>query len=501
MTAPYPYQAHFNYAQASYLLPTPKPPKPPIHNPYDKFTQPEFDAWIGGITGALKRALGQEDEVEQEPKAQGAYLSPAFGDYEAELPDGSESLDEAVDDSFAEIKARRALGKGKARDPREGPGLGTGDVYQPIEIDSDSEEEQEEVEESEEEEEEGSEEWDEDEENSGEEEQAWSTGESSAQARIRHAKREADSGDECEDEEQLDQEYSGEEEPEAQGADKEEVILLSSDGEQDEEGDDSIEYDDDEPEYGEPSVRTRGSRTHQVEVIDDEGVHELDPEQEAEYISDTEEVYDVDQDDNPESEDAQAFVEQDEEPVAPLPPRFLRVAPTRSFEVLEDEEDLVDESPHKESKLNEENAIERAITSTHFNGLTEASPSSPKSNATRSTPDTILHESGGTGTPETKTTHSATVQQEVYEIIDDEDEAADGSDDGHEEEGEGGSTSELLTSPTEPHHAEASVVQLTVYDVDMKEDELESVIIQPVTEDTCKDLARCHWHLLISIFI
>ena len=41
----------------------PKVSKAPQHNPYDKFTQDEFDAWIGGITSALKRALVQEDEL------------------------------------------------------------------------------------------------------------------------------------------------------------------------------------------------------------------------------------------------------------------------------------------------------------------------------------------------------------------------------------------------------------------------------------------------------
>ncbi|KAG5220434.1 hypothetical protein IMY05_C4590000300 [Salix suchowensis] len=35
--------------------------KQPIYNPYDKFTQNDFDAWIGNITGALRRALGEEE--------------------------------------------------------------------------------------------------------------------------------------------------------------------------------------------------------------------------------------------------------------------------------------------------------------------------------------------------------------------------------------------------------------------------------------------------------
>jgi hypothetical protein len=45
-----------------------------------------------------------------------------------------------VEDSFAEIKLRREISKGKARDPREGPGLGEGwNQEEPIEILSDSE--------------------------------------------------------------------------------------------------------------------------------------------------------------------------------------------------------------------------------------------------------------------------------------------------------------------------------------------------------------------------
>lgn len=72
----------------------------PIHNPYDKFTQPEFDAWIGDITGALKRALGH---VEPAPKP------PKFSVRPSDVSD-----EEVGEDSFAEIKARRAA-KGKQR--------------------------------------------------------------------------------------------------------------------------------------------------------------------------------------------------------------------------------------------------------------------------------------------------------------------------------------------------------------------------------------------------
>lgn len=58
----------------------------------------------------------------------------------AQSPALSEGLDDesALEDSFAQIASRRA--KGKARDPREGPGLGL--KGQPIELSSDSEEEE-----------------------------------------------------------------------------------------------------------------------------------------------------------------------------------------------------------------------------------------------------------------------------------------------------------------------------------------------------------------------
>ncbi|KAH9485489.1 hypothetical protein JR316_0002397 [Psilocybe cubensis] len=123
--------------------------RPPVHNPFDKFTQPEFDAWIGGITGALKRALGQDDE-ELDSNDHSLNKSRNLIRSRPELQhyrdvDDDALYDETMDDSFAEIKARRAAGKGKARDPREGPGLGKGNSMQPIEIVSSDEEDAEEA--------------------------------------------------------------------------------------------------------------------------------------------------------------------------------------------------------------------------------------------------------------------------------------------------------------------------------------------------------------------
>ena len=181
-------------------LPNSKAKRPPIHNPYDKFTQPEFDAWIGDITGALKRALGQieaDDVPKTLERTQELTTGNATIGYHA--IDLDESEDEALNDSFAEIKARRLLGKGKARDPREGPGLGGTDRTKPIEIVSSDEEEEHEVElaigveddENEEDEEEDEEEEEEEEEDYSEQEEdySWKQGQSSSQQYFLPAKR------------------------------------------------------------------------------------------------------------------------------------------------------------------------------------------------------------------------------------------------------------------------------------------------------------------------
>ncbi|KAI0251149.1 hypothetical protein BJV78DRAFT_490494 [Lactifluus subvellereus] len=121
--------------------------RPPIFNPYDRFTQPEFDAWIGDITSSLRRALRHEVEpdVDSHPGPSSSWKtvpdesSGSFSaDGRAQSPTSSDSRDEesVLEDSFAQIASRKA--KGKARDPREGPGLGLKD--QPIELLSDSEE-------------------------------------------------------------------------------------------------------------------------------------------------------------------------------------------------------------------------------------------------------------------------------------------------------------------------------------------------------------------------
>jgi len=222
----------------TYTLPNSRAKRPPIHNPYDKFTQPEFDAWIGDITGALKRALGQI-EADDEPKSLERTQEVSTGDATTGYRpiDLDESEDEAVNDSFAEIKARRALGKGKARDPREGPGFGGADRRKPIEIISSDEEEEQEVElaigadddDSEEEEEEEDEDYSEQ-----EEDYSWKRGQGSSQQISLPAKRrkyireeEGSEGDDSEEGSEEDEE----EDPTAREYRPTEVIDIVSDDE------------------------------------------------------------------------------------------------------------------------------------------------------------------------------------------------------------------------------------------------------------------------------
>ncbi|KAH9941937.1 hypothetical protein B0H21DRAFT_543599 [Amylocystis lapponica] len=153
-------------------------PRAPIYNPYDQFTQPEFDAWIGDITGALKRVLGRE---EPPSKPRGA-LGAAERDEEPEDED-------VIEDSFADVRARRAA-KGKERAVDEGD-----DEAQPIVLSDDSEGEQ--------------------------------TGDDNAEAQW---------GEPLSGEEYSDEEASGEDESDAaedQNEDAEEIINLLSDDDED----------------------------------------------------------------------------------------------------------------------------------------------------------------------------------------------------------------------------------------------------------------------------
>jgi hypothetical protein len=93
------------------ILPVPHIPA----YPYDKCTKPEFNWWIRGITGALRRALGEEAEEDaalDERQSQDVYASAE-----------DTFQDQPSDDSFADIQSKRAKGK-TPKDPRECPGFG-----------------------------------------------------------------------------------------------------------------------------------------------------------------------------------------------------------------------------------------------------------------------------------------------------------------------------------------------------------------------------------------
>ncbi|KAJ7244154.1 hypothetical protein B0H12DRAFT_811820 [Mycena haematopus] len=248
-------------------------PKAPILNPYEKFTQPQFDAWIGNITGALRDALGYQAELPPKSKIRTQWHIPASED--SEVPDATdvteEDTDADLDDSFAEVKARRATSanaKGKGRDPREGPGLGgKGDRNAPIEIDLDSEEEEQEEDYDQE-----GDEWDEEEDeqelgtSDEEEEEAIRNGESSARAHARYQKYAEQYEDGVEDEEEED----GDEERDEMSPDAIEVI---SDDEPEEatvlqpEDDEvsSAEYSDEENENPTSLLIGPPKRTHTAE--------------------------------------------------------------------------------------------------------------------------------------------------------------------------------------------------------------------------------------------
>ncbi|KAM5542874.1 hypothetical protein V8D89_003258 [Ganoderma adspersum] len=127
---------------------TGKLPRAPIHNPYDKFTQPEFNAWIGDITGALKRALGRED------------LPPVSAQCVDRPTPEEDAEEEDLEDSFADVRARR-LAKGKERAREEdfedeervshhyGDENGWGETYSGADYSSEAEEEEESSEEEE----------------------------------------------------------------------------------------------------------------------------------------------------------------------------------------------------------------------------------------------------------------------------------------------------------------------------------------------------------------
>ncbi|KAF7321578.1 hypothetical protein MKEN_00678800 [Mycena kentingensis (nom. inval.)] len=183
-------------------------PRAPIVNPYEKFTQPQFDAWVGDITGALRDALGFRAKTPPRAKTKREWHVPRR-DASIEEEQVEQQNDEAAEEEDMVPESANAKDKGKGRDPREGPGLrgakGVGDRETPIEIgDSDDEMEQDE----ELDDEEYDSQFSSSEDDESEEEDALRNGESSAQANERNRKYAArlaapsyDDGDEEEEEE------------------------------------------------------------------------------------------------------------------------------------------------------------------------------------------------------------------------------------------------------------------------------------------------------------
>ncbi|KAJ8076612.1 hypothetical protein PM082_001035 [Marasmius tenuissimus] len=115
-------------------------PRAPIHNPYDKFSQTDFDAWIGGITGTLRKALGHEDDAQGTTDDTSDRLLEHVTD--AGLTQ-NQSVEQEAESPLAQSETRDAFRKGKGRDPAEGPGFGPGTEDDPIELESDSDQEDE----------------------------------------------------------------------------------------------------------------------------------------------------------------------------------------------------------------------------------------------------------------------------------------------------------------------------------------------------------------------
>ncbi|KAH0588784.1 hypothetical protein H2248_004585 [Termitomyces sp. 'cryptogamus'] len=247
-----------------HLLPTSKVSKAPQFNPYDKFTQDEFDAWIGGITSSLKRALGQENELvstsEPSLQCQDQFQSSDEEEVERLVQFTGDSSDEEAEASFSSSSVRR-VSKGKARDPRDGPGFGSfgrGGQGEPIFIDSDSEEDDkaDDDDDDDNEEEEVITGWDSQSEEGDEKDIDWKEAESSVQARIRREKQTVVEVTEEEDEEN--EEEAGDEE------------------EGDEEGSfegDEHHGEDDENDYEAPYSRQASSPVLAVSS-DEDGVHQ-----------------------------------------------------------------------------------------------------------------------------------------------------------------------------------------------------------------------------------
>lgn len=120
-----------------------KTSRPPVHNPYDKFSQSEFDAWVGDLTSTLRQALGHEDDPPAQEEAEDPLDRLLDSFTEDHLRKEKES-EEEVSDSDSSSETRDAFRKGKNWEQPEGSGLASGTYDEPIELDLDSDEEQDE---------------------------------------------------------------------------------------------------------------------------------------------------------------------------------------------------------------------------------------------------------------------------------------------------------------------------------------------------------------------
>ncbi|EIN06728.1 hypothetical protein PUNSTDRAFT_145240 [Punctularia strigosozonata HHB-11173 SS5] len=302
-----PYVNGRNYPVAPHPTPAtetrdrmlPKELRPPVLNPYDAFSADEFDQWIGGITSALRRALGREDEIEVEPEPR--EESGVLPEEEAATDGESQEEEEGVlEDSFAEWKERKAA-RTAGRGPEEADALdASGAKEQPIEILSDDEDDD--AEDDEEDEEDGDEEGYEEDEDYAEEEGAVDG--------VAHAR--VDASDEdvgvYEDDEYDDQDEEDEEAPKVNGAGAEDVDgfvseedAVSTRAHEDEFDEDELEEDDEEEEEYDDEEYERQEHYDEEPLGDSDEENAVTGERGDDVIS----IVDVDEDDEGHPEEDQ----------------------------------------------------------------------------------------------------------------------------------------------------------------------------------------------------
>jgi hypothetical protein len=123
----------------SSFKPASRIPRPPIHNPYDKFSKPDFDNWVDNLTGSIRYALGRD-----QPASAASTRTDSRSDKYDSVSDVDAHLSPEAD---YEPDSLSANGFGHSHEQqrhdlgRHSSVLSTGDdPSQPIELDSDSEE-------------------------------------------------------------------------------------------------------------------------------------------------------------------------------------------------------------------------------------------------------------------------------------------------------------------------------------------------------------------------